>query len=68
MGARVLVVDDHLEMAEMLVESLLDAGFEAEALASGNSALDRLTHNAHHIMIDSGESYRKKLSPGRAAE
>ena len=33
-----------------------------------NSALDRLTHNAHHIMIDSGESYRKKLSPGRTAE
>ena len=30
-----------------------------------NSALDRLSHNAHHIMIDSGESYRKKLSPGR---
>ena len=42
MGARVLVVDDHLEMAEMLVESLTDAGFEAEALASGSSALDRL--------------------------
>jgi DNA replication protein DnaC len=33
-----------------------------------NSALDRLSHNAHHIMIDSGESYRKKLSPGRAAQ
>lgn len=31
-----------------------------------NSALDRLAHNAHHIMIDGGESYRKKLSPGRA--
>jgi two-component system response regulator HydG len=42
MGPRVLVVDDHLEMAEMLVESLADAGFEAEALASGSSALERL--------------------------
>ena len=42
MGARILVVDDHLEMAEMLVESLVDAGFEAEALASGSSALERL--------------------------
>jgi len=42
MGARVLVVDDHLEMAEMLAESLADAGFEAEALASGSSALERL--------------------------
>lgn len=28
-----------------------------------NSALDRLSHHAHHIMIDGGESYRKKLSP-----
>jgi len=33
-----------------------------------NSALDRLAHNAHHIMIDGGESYRKKLSPGRTKE
>jgi DNA replication protein DnaC len=33
-----------------------------------NSALDRLAHNAHHVMIDGGESYRKKLSPGRAKE
>lgn len=30
-----------------------------------NSALDRLSHNAHHVMIEGGESYRKKLSPGR---
>jgi len=28
-----------------------------------NSAMDRLAHNAHHIMIDSGESYRKRLGP-----
>jgi DNA replication protein DnaC len=28
-----------------------------------NSALDRLSHHAHHIMIDGGESYRRKLSP-----
>ena len=42
MAAHVLVVDDHLEMAEMLAESLADAGFEAEALASGSSALERM--------------------------
>jgi two-component system response regulator HydG len=42
MAPRILVVDDHIEMAEMLVESLVDAGFEAEALASGSSALERL--------------------------
>jgi len=28
-----------------------------------NSALDRLSHQAHHIMIDGGESYRRRLSP-----
>lgn len=33
-----------------------------------NSALDRLAHSAHHVMIDGGESYRKKLSPGRPAD
>jgi DNA replication protein DnaC len=37
-------------------------------LVVANSALDRLSHNAHHIMIEGGESYRKKLSPGRAVE
>jgi two-component system response regulator HydG len=42
MAPRILVVDDHIEMAEMLVESLVDAGFEAEALASGSAALERL--------------------------
>ena len=42
MGTRILVVDDHIEMAEMLTESLVDAGFEAEALASGAAALERL--------------------------
>jgi DNA replication protein DnaC len=28
-----------------------------------HSALDRLSHHGHHIMIDEGESYRRKLSP-----
>ncbi len=28
-----------------------------------NSALDRVAHHAHHIMIEGGESYRKRLSP-----
>jgi DNA replication protein DnaC len=30
-----------------------------------NSALDRLAHHAHHLMIEGGESYRKKLSPDK---
>jgi len=29
-----------------------------------NSALDRLSHHAHHIMVDDGDTYRRKLSPG----
>jgi DNA replication protein DnaC len=33
-----------------------------------NSALDRLAHHAHHFLIEGGESYRKRLSPGRATE
>lgn len=28
-----------------------------------NSALDRLAHHAHHIVIEGGESYRKNLKP-----
>jgi hypothetical protein len=28
-----------------------------------NSALDRLAHHAHHIIIEGGETYRKKLRP-----
>jgi DNA replication protein DnaC len=28
-----------------------------------NSALDRLSHQAYHIMIDEGDTYRRKLSP-----
>jgi DNA replication protein DnaC len=28
-----------------------------------NSALDRLAHHAHHIIIEGGESYRKRLRP-----
>lgn len=32
-----------------------------------NSALDRLAHHAHHVLIEGGESYRKKLSPKASA-
>jgi two-component system response regulator HydG len=51
MAARVLVVDDHLEMAEMLAESLVDAGFEAEALASGSAALERLEAGGIDVLV-----------------
>jgi DNA replication protein DnaC len=32
-----------------------------------NSALDRLAHNAHHLIVE-GESYRKRLSPANRAK
>jgi len=42
MTERILIVDDHLEMAAMLAEALQEAGFLTEALASGERALERL--------------------------
>jgi two-component system response regulator HydG len=42
MRPRVLVVDDHVEMAETLAEGLLDRGFEAAACGSSVEAAKRL--------------------------
>lgn len=39
---RILVVDDHLEMARTLCDALEDNGFSAVALASGKQAIDIL--------------------------
>ncbi len=33
-----------------------------------NSALDRLAHHAHHVVIQTGESYRKRSTAGKASE
>ena len=51
MTAHVLVVDDHLEMAEMLADALQDAGFTAEALASGTLALERLERGGLDALV-----------------
>ncbi len=40
--ARVLVVDDRPEMAEMLADDLCDRGFEGVAMTSSRAALSRL--------------------------
>jgi two-component system, NtrC family, response regulator HydG len=42
MAECILVVDDHIEMAEMLAEALSEAGWRAEALDSGARAMERL--------------------------
>ena len=39
---RVLVVDDELEMAAMIVDELGDRGYRAVALRSGQEAIERL--------------------------
>ena len=43
--SRVLIVDDHLEMAEMVADGLSELGFQTRALASGRAALDLLEEN-----------------------
>ena len=40
--SRVLLVDDHLDMVEMLAEGLVDRGFDAIAVGSGKDALVHL--------------------------
>jgi DNA-binding NtrC family response regulator len=41
-AARILVVDDEIQMAEMLADGLSDWGFAAVASSSGTDAVDRL--------------------------
>ena len=41
---RVLVVDDNLEMARTISEGLIDRGYDAVSVGSGQDALDRLAH------------------------
>jgi DNA-binding NtrC family response regulator len=39
---RILVVDDHIEMAETIVEGLFEHGYDGISVASGEDALRRL--------------------------
>jgi two-component system, NtrC family, response regulator HydG len=48
---RILVVDDKLEFAETVADGLRDAGYEAEALGSGRSALARLESGDFDALI-----------------
>ncbi|MFO0586792.1 MAG: sigma-54 dependent transcriptional regulator [Polyangiaceae bacterium] len=41
---RVLVVDDEAAMAEMVVDGLVDRGYDAEAVASSVDAAERIAH------------------------
>ncbi len=48
---RVLVVDDHLSMAEMIADGLNDRGYEAVPSGSGREGLRRLTSEAFDALV-----------------
>ena len=48
---RVLVVDDKLEMGQMLADGLRDDGYEAQAVGSGQEALDLLAREAFDALV-----------------
>lgn len=49
--ARILVVDDQEDVAELVQAVLTDAGHAAEAVYSGQAALDRLTRTAYDLVV-----------------
>lgn len=48
---RVVVVDDHIEMAETLAEGLVDHGFSAVAVSSGKRAVELLEQDQVDAMV-----------------
>lgn len=49
--ARILVVDDQEEIAELVRTVLTDAGHAAEAVYSGQAALDRLGRTVYDLVV-----------------
>ena len=49
--ARILVVDDQEEVAELVQTVLTDAGHAAEAVYSGRAALDRLKRTVYDLVV-----------------
>ena len=49
--ARILVVDDQEEVAELVRAVLRDAGHAAEAVYSGQAALDRLKQTVYDLVV-----------------
>jgi two-component system, NtrC family, response regulator HydG len=50
-NARILVIDDHIEMARLLRDQLGDAGYQVEAAASGGEGIDRLRQICFDLVI-----------------
>lgn len=49
--ARILVVDDQEEVAELVQAVLLNAGHAVEAVYSGQAALDRLKRTVYDLVV-----------------
>src|SRR5258708_38776024 len=49
--ARILVVDDRPEVAELVQAVLKDDGHAADAVYSGQAALDRLTQTVYDLVV-----------------
>ena len=49
--ARILVVDDQEEVAELVQAVLTDAGHATEAVYSGQAALDRLEQRVYDLVV-----------------
>jgi len=49
--ARILVVDDQPEVAELVQAVLKDDGHAADAVYSGQAALDRLTQTVYDLVV-----------------
>jgi CheY-like chemotaxis protein len=49
--ARILVVDDQPEVAELVQAVLKDEGHAADAVYSGQAALDRLTQTVYDLVV-----------------
>lgn len=51
MSKRILVVEDELDLSDTVVRYAIAAGFQAEALASGTSALERLRTGRWDLVV-----------------
>jgi len=49
--ARILVVGDQEEVADLVQAVLMDAGHAAEAVYSGQAALDRLQRTVYDLVV-----------------
>ena len=50
-GARVLVVEDELALAEAVAESMTDAGFKVDRAADGQQALEQIQARVYDLII-----------------